>query len=151
MIRSTAYSPIAKSRLRSARWTYPRSPRRTRSETDKRRLSQEIARLARKEGRDILLVFDGSQPLGIAFGGTTRFAGQGQSADALILGHLRAQQDPRGWIVVTDDRSLGDQARWVGARVERCQTLRDRLSEGGEEKPSGGDDLEYWKDVFGVE
>jgi hypothetical protein len=69
----------------------------------------------------------------------------------MILAHLRGQQDPRGWIVVTDDKSLGDQARWVGARVERCQALRDRVAGGGEEKPGGQDDLDYWKDVFGVE
>lgn len=126
-------------------------PGRSRSEADKRRLSHEIAHLARREGRDILLVFDGPEPLGIAFGGRTRFAGQGQTADALILSHLRAQADPRGWIVVTDDRSLGDQARWVGARVDRCESLRRRLAGGGEEKPQDDGDLEYWKDVFGVE
>ncbi len=126
-------------------------PGRSRAEADKRRLSHELARLARQEGREILLVFDGPEPMGVAFGGRTRFAGQGQSADAMILAHLRQQRDPRGWIVVTDDKSLGDQARWVGARVERCQMLRDRLGQGGEEKPGGQDDLDYWKDVFGVE
>jgi len=126
-------------------------PGRSRSEADKRRLSHELARLARREGREILLVFDGPEPMGIAFGGMTRFAGQGQTADAVILAHLRHQQDPRGCIVVTDDRSLGDQARWVGARVERCETLRARLAGSGEEKPGGQDDLDYWKDVFGVE
>ena len=126
-------------------------PGRTRSEAEKRQLSHELARLSRREGREILLVFDGPEPMGIAFGGLTRFAGQGQTADAVILGHLRGQQDPRGWIVVTDDKSLGDQARWVGARVERCQTIRDRLAGGGDEKPGGQEDLDYWKDVFGVE
>jgi hypothetical protein len=126
-------------------------PGRSRSEADKRQLSYELARLSRQEGRDILLVFDGSSPLGVAFGGSTRFAGQGQSADDLILAHLRAQRDPHGWIVITDDRRLGDQSRWAGARVERCETLRRRLVEGGEEKPTGPDDLDYWKDVFGVD
>ena len=126
-------------------------PGRSRGEADKRRLSHEIARLARQEGRDILLVFDGSEPLGVVFGSRTRFAGQGRSADDLILEHLRGEQDPAGWIVVTDDRRLSDQSRWVGARAERCQALRSRLATSGEEKPSGPDDLDYWKDVFGVE
>ena len=126
-------------------------PGRTRSEADKRQLSHELARLARQEGRDLLLVFDGPQPLAVAFGGRTLFAGQGKTADDLILEHLRAQQDPHGWIVVTNDRRLGDQARWVGAKVERCDTLRQRLAATGEEKPAGGDDLEYWKDIFGVD
>jgi hypothetical protein len=126
-------------------------PGRSRGEADKRRLSHEVARLARQEGRDVLLVFDGPAPLAVAFGGLTRFAGQGRSADDLILEHLRAQQDPAGWIVVTDDRRLGDQSRWVGARVERCETLRARLRQGEDEKPSEPDDLAYWKDVFGVD
>jgi hypothetical protein len=126
-------------------------PGRSRSESDKRQLSHEIARLSRREGREILLVFDGSQPLGIAFGGLTRFAGQGRSADDLILEHLRGQQDPHGWIVVTDDKRLGDQARWVGARVERCETLRSRLAATDDDKPADPDDLQYWRRVFSVD
>jgi hypothetical protein len=70
----------------------------------------------------------------------------------MILAHLRQQQDPRGWIVVTDDKEPGGPGALGGARVERCQTLRDRLGrKRGEEKPGGQDDLDYWKDVFGVE
>jgi hypothetical protein len=112
-------------------------PGRTRGEADKRQLSHELARLARQEGRDLLLVFDGPQPLAVAFGGRTVFAGQGKTAVDLILEHLRGQQDPHGWIVVTDDRRLGDQARWVGARVERCDTLRRRLGAVPRRSPRG--------------
>jgi hypothetical protein len=125
-------------------------PGRSRSEADKRRLSGEVARLAvRMGGRDVLLVFDGRQPEGVAFAGQVRFPGQGRSADDLILERLRGSPDPRGVTVVTDDRSLGDQARHLGARVERCAAFRERLAAPASEKPDAADDLDYWKDVFG--
>ena len=40
---------------------------------------------------------------------------------------LREQSDRRGWIVVTSDRSLGDQCRHLEARVERSDRFRPRL------------------------
>ena len=128
-----------------------RWPGRTRSEADKRRLSHEVDRLARQEGWEIVLVYDGPAPLGVAFGGEVRFAGQGHTADDVVIGHLRGQRDPHGWVVVTDDRSLGNHCRHAGARVESCAVFRARLARGTEEKPAEGDDLAYWKDVFGVD
>lgn len=124
-------------------------PGRSRSEAEKRALSQELARFALREGRKMVVVFDGAQPEGLAFGPETRFAGRGVRADDVILEHLRKQSDRQGWVVVTGDRSLGDQARWLGARVERCEALRARMASAGAEKPDAGDDLAYWKEVFG--
>jgi hypothetical protein len=125
-------------------------PGRTRSDAERRALSLEIARLARRVGRSIHIVYDGppSPPPGL--GPDVLFSGSGRSADDLIVDHLRRQQDRRGWIVVTNDRSLGDHCRWLGSRVERCDVFRKRLTATEEaEKPTGREEIDYWLDIFG--
>ena len=123
---------------------------RTRSEADKRRLSHELARLSRREGREILLVFDAPEPMGVAFGGLTRFAGQGQMADAgssPTFAASRTRGLDRGHRRQEPGRSaLGGRAG--GALPDAARPPRRH---GGEEKPGGQDDFDYWKDVFGVE
>ena len=65
---------------------------------------------------------------------------------------MRREPDRRGWIVVTSDRSLGDQCRHMRARIERCDRFRGRLGqEQGAEKPDHEDDVDYWLDQFGEE
>jgi predicted RNA-binding protein with PIN domain len=124
-------------------------PGRSRSEADKRTLIRDLARLAARERRRVVVVFDGSAPLGVAVGPDALFAGPGKSADERILELLRSQHDPRGWTVVTDDRALADRARWLGAGVERARSLRGRI-EGAPpaDKPGPGEDLAYWSEVF---
>ncbi len=125
---------------------------RDRGEGAKRKLSFELARYAARVRRRCVLVFDGPAPSGLGFGGETRFSGRGRSADAWILDFLRAEPDPRGWLVVTSDRSLGDRCRHLTARTERSDLFRKRLRAGpADEKPEPGDDVEYWLEKFGEE
>lgn len=125
-------------------------PGRSRSDAEKRQLARECDRLRRRERRRVLLVFDGIAPPGVAWGADVTFSGAGRRADAVILERLRQERDPRGWTVVTNDRSLADQCRWVGARVEGTKPFRERLSEeDGAEKPERDPDLDYWLETFG--
>ena len=125
---------------------------RDRSARAKRALSFEIARFARRVRRRCLTVFDGSAPVGTGLGGETRFSGAGRSADEWILDFLRAETEPQGWRVITSDRSLGDRCRHLRARVEKSDRFRKRLlGDEAEEKPSPGDDMDYWLEQFGEE
>jgi hypothetical protein len=124
---------------------------RSRSDRDKRQLAGQIHRFAIAKRRRVLLVFDGvaetpppSQDV--------LFSGHGRKADDLILSLLGDETDPRGWIVVTNDRPLGDRCRHLGARVERCDVFRKRLTaSGGQEKPEGRVDVDDWLEWFGEE
>jgi hypothetical protein len=123
-------------------------PGRDRSHTEKRMLAREVGRFATAERRRIVVVFDGAEPVPPFGGSEVLFAGSGRSADDLILATLRRESDPKGWTVVTSDRSLGDRCRHAGARVERCDQFRARLSvKRPDEKPTP-EDVEYWKEVF---
>ena len=125
-------------------------PGRKRSDAERRRLAMELGRFGARQRRKVITVFDGSPPPGSSFGAGVHFAGPGRSADELILELLGQQRDRRGWIVVTSDRSLGDQCRYREARVERSDRFRKRLTrESGEEKPEREDDVDYWLRQFG--
>ncbi|NIM00941.1 MAG: hypothetical protein GTN89_08575 [Acidobacteria bacterium] len=125
---------------------------RDRGDAAKRKLSFELARFAARVRRRCVVVFDGPSPAGSGFGGETRFSGHGRSADEWILDFLRAETEPRGWLVVTSDRSLADRCRHLAARTERSDLFRKRLhTESSGEKPEPGDDVEYWLEQFGDE
>lgn len=123
---------------------------RRRSDAERRRLAMELGRMAVRERRRILTVFDGQPQPGTSYGADVHFSGPGRSADSLILELLRQQEDRRGWIVVTSDRSLGDQCRYLEARVERCDLFRRRMQRGvDEEKPQREEEIDYWLEQFG--
>jgi predicted RNA-binding protein with PIN domain len=123
---------------------------RRRSDAERRQLAMELGRMAASERRRIVTVFDGNPQPGTSYGADVHFSGPGRSADNLILDLLREQDDRRGWIVVTSDRSLGDQCRYLEARVERCDIFRKRMRRrGGGEKPERENDVEYWLKQFG--
>jgi len=127
-------------------------PGRSRSDADKRRLAREVDRLVRREGRRVVVVFDGTAPPGVSLGSDVLFSGPGRSADAVILDRLRRERDVRGWSVVTNDRALADQCRWLGAGVESVSDLKTRLaSESVGEKPESTDDVDFWLREFGEE
>ncbi len=124
-------------------------PGRRRSDAERRALAMEIGRLAVRERSRYVTVFDGNPPDAASFGADVRFSGPGHSADEVILAILRDQADRRGWLVVTSDRSLGDQCRYLEARVERCDRFRRRLRrKNGPEKPEREDDVDYWLTQF---
>ena len=102
-------------------------PGRSRTDADKRALAREVVGLRREEGQRVILVFDGPPPPGVPIGPDVHFSGKGRKADALILELLREASDKSGWTVVTNDRSLADQCRWLGARIETARDFRGRL------------------------
>jgi len=123
---------------------------RRRSDAERRKLAMELGRWAARQKRRIVVVFDGSAPPAAAFGSGVLFSGPGTTADEVILAFLREQQDRQSWIVATSDRSLGDQCRHLGSRIERCDRFRARLrSESPDEKPEREEDLAYWLEQFG--
>ena len=124
-------------------------PGRRRSDAEKRALAMEIARLGAREGKRFVVAFDGEAAEGLHFGAGVRFSGAGRSADDLILEILRQQKDRRGWVVVTSDHSLGDQCRWLEARVERCDRFRGRIGSSSDaEKPERETDIDFWLEQF---
>jgi hypothetical protein len=125
-------------------------PGRPRNDAGKRALAFELDRLAVRLRRRVVVVFDGAPPGGTALGPEVLFSGPGRTADDVLLAFLRAQPDRRGWVVATSDRSLGDRCRAAGARVERCDRFRARLTpQPGTEKPEREDDLAHWLREFG--
>jgi len=122
---------------------------RSRSHEEKRRLSGEIFRYAARERKKVFIVFDGICPGPAPPSNDVEFSGRGRTADDRILERIRSASEPRGWTVVTNDRSLGDRCRHLGARVERCDLFRKKLqAPAGSEKPEGAVDVEDWLDWF---
>jgi len=103
-------------------------PGRSRADADKSALALEVGGLRREDERRVILVFDGSPPPGVSYGPDVHFSGKGRKADAVILELLRETSDKSGWTVVTNDRSLADQCRWLGARIETARDFRGRLA-----------------------
>ena len=125
---------------------------RSRSDEEKRHLAGEIFRYADQERKRIHIVYDGACPGPAPPSNDVLFSGHGRSADELILDRIRQEADPRGWIVVTNDRPLADRCRHLGARIERCDVFRKKLQfRPGEEKPEGKVDVEDWLTWFGEE
>jgi len=124
-------------------------PGRRRSDAEKRALVREIDALRRREQRRLVVVFDGSPPPGVSYGADVHYSGPGRKADALILELLKRERDPRGWTVVTGDRSLADQCRFVGARIEAPKGFREKLRvDTAGEKPDAADEVGYWLEQF---
>ena len=126
-------------------------PGRKRSDSDRRELARCIGRWSHRERRRVILVFDGPDPPVPPPVHDVHFSGPGTSADDWIIDFLRRLPTAGGWILVTNDRSLGDQCRHLGARVERCDQFRRRLAptKGGE-KPEGPVDVDEWLEIFGT-
>lgn len=124
-------------------------PGRGRTDEDKRALVRELGGLTRRDQRRVVVVFDGAAPPGASQGPDVVYSGR-PSADRVILSRLRAERDPKGWIVVTNDRQLADRCRHLGARIEGSRAFRLRLAAGPQgEKPDEPGELDYWLQAFG--
>lgn len=124
-------------------------PGRKRSEAERRGLAFELSRFAARSQRRVVVVFDGNAPAGEGLGSDVLYAGRSATADELILQLLGEQADPRGWTVVTSDRSLGDRCRHLRASVERSDRFRKRLTrDTATEKPERESDIIYWLEQF---
>jgi len=127
-------------------------PGRSRSDEERVALARQITSFAARQKRAVLAFFDGTSPLPHLAGPDVFFSGRGRTADDLILAHLKHEKDRRGFLVVTNDRSLADRCRWLGAKVERCDVFRKRLlasEEPGPATPPAAGDVDYWLGVFG--
>jgi len=125
-------------------------PGRRRTDAERRSLAYDLARYARRIRRRVVVVFDGRSSLPGAAGAEVIFSGPGRSADEVILARLREEGQRAGWLVITSDRSLADQCRWLEARVERCDRFRHKLAQApGNEKPEHEADMAYWLEQFG--
>ncbi len=126
-------------------------PGRDRSHREKRELARELGRMVVSERKRILLVFDGDTPVPPFGGAEVVFAGAGRSADDVILATLRGASDRAGWTVVTNDRSLADRSRSLGARIERCDQFRVRITTPRRDEKPDRAEVDYWLEVFGDE
>ena len=125
-------------------------PGRRRSDAERRKLAMAVGRLAVRERRRYVTVFDGNPPDRSSYGANVHFSGPGRTADEVILSLLREQSDRRGWTVITSDRSLGDQCRYLEARVVRSDRFRGRLRDDApSEKPDRETDVGFWLEQFG--
>ena len=125
-------------------------PGRSRSDTAKRALVREVDQLTRRERQRSVVVFDGTPSPGVSYGPDVLFSGKGRKADAVVLDVLRNDSDKTGWTVVTNDRSLADQCRSVGAHVEAARLFRERLLQDAViEKPERPDELHSGRGLLG--
>lgn len=126
-------------------------PGRRRSDAERRELARTVGRWAHHERRRFVLVYDGVAPPVPPPVHDVHYSGGGKTADDWIIEFIRGKSGPRDWIVVTNDRSLGDQCRHLGARVERSEQFRARITkERGGEKPDGPVDVDEWLEIFGA-
>lgn len=128
----------------------------------RRRLLEELARLARASGLTIEAVFDGAPddffPDGSSFMGVRVFyAERGSNADERIKALVEASRERRTLKVVTSDRALGDYVRRCGVEVIRSGEFRRRLDAEGEsveesERSAGvkASEMGEWMYYFGV-
>ena len=129
----------------------------------RRRLLEEVVRLARAAGVSVKVVFDGAPdeffPDGSDFMGVRVFyAERGRDADARIKELVEASRERRTLKVVTSDRALADYVRRCGAEVIRSGEFRARLdaAAGAEESEPAAragvkeSEMDEWMYYFGV-
>jgi predicted RNA-binding protein with PIN domain len=103
----------------------------------RRRLVDELSRLARSEGVPVEVVFDGPPDDHIPEGSNSmgvrvHYAGRGSDADTRIKHLVERSPERESLAIVTSDRELADHVRRLGARVIRSGEFRRRLEALGE-------------------
>ncbi|MGH9756044.1 MAG: NYN domain-containing protein [Blastocatellia bacterium] len=127
----------------------------------RRRLMQDLARLARTKKLRLNVVFDGAPdpqfPDGSSYRGVGIFYSRlGSDADARIIEMVEAERNKKSLVVVTSDRKLASRVRVCGARVMRSGKFReilDALARGApyEETEIKDGEMGEWLRYFGVE
>jgi len=130
-----------------------RLPHRHRGRQELRRLCLD---LVRREGLQLVLVFDGEPPAGSpareSLGRVTILYAAPRSADDAIIASLPPAPGARSFVVVTDDRELGQRARRAGARVRPLREWWPKLVTPATEKTREGglsaDEVAQWEELF---
>jgi hypothetical protein len=130
-----------------------RLPRGQRTREELRRL---CLGLVRREGLQLIMVFDGQPPAGSpareSLGRLTILYAAPRSADDAIIASLPTPPEVRAFVVVTDDRDLGQRARRAGARVRPLREWWPKLVapevEPTREGGLSADQIAEWEKVF---
>jgi len=127
----------------------------------RRRLMQELARLAWAKKLRLTAVFDGAPdqqfPDGSSYRGVRIFySRQGSDADTRIIEMVEAERNKKNLVVVTSDGQLAARVGVCGVRVMRSGEFRRMLDDAAtsatDEEPSVKDeDVEEWLRYFGVD
>jgi predicted RNA-binding protein with PIN domain len=128
----------------------------------RRRLMQELARLAGAKKLRLAVVFDGAPDLQFPDGSSYRgvkvfFARPGSDADTRIIEMAEAERNKKNLIVVTSDRNLAARVRVCGVRVMRSGEFRRMLDETVAAAPDTEgqsvkeDEMDEWMRYFGVD
>lgn len=130
-----------------------RLPKANRSRAAVRRL---VLDATRSERMSVTVVFDGPPPAGSPpeelLGRALVIYSGPRSADEVILSRIPAGRAARQWIVVTDDRGLGQRARDRGASVRALRQWQARprktpTGRGAEPKLSSRE-VSEWEEYF---
>jgi len=128
----------------------------------RRRLMQELARLAVAKKLRLAVVFDGAPdpqfPDGSSYRGVkVFFARAGSDADTRIIEMAEAEQNKKNLVVVTSDGKLASRVRVCGVRVMRSGEFRRMLDENAAAAPDTEgqsvkeDEMDEWMRYFGVD
>src|ERR1043165_3720401 len=127
----------------------------------RRRLLDDLVRLARVKGARLAVVFDGAPEANFPDGSSYRgvkvfYARHGSDADARIIEIAERERNRKGLIVATSDGALTARVRACGVRVVRAGTCRREL----ESNPASKDETQEpvvrdhevaeWLRYFGV-
>ena len=124
-------------------------PGRRRSDPERRALAAEIFRLATRERRRIVVVFDGPVPPVPPPTHEVHFSGPGRTADSCSHEMVEAAPFP-GDPSKLRLHQIYDLGFRIDPRVERCKVFRDRLLQREDgEKPEGPVDVDEWLRIFG--
>ena len=94
------------------------------------RLVDQLERWSAATGNDVMVVFERrpSPPIDSPAVQVTHAPKPGpNAADQEIVRRLRADSEPEGVRVVTSDRALADQARFLNASVESAEAFRREI------------------------
>lgn len=129
----------------------------------RRRLLDDLARLARVKKLRLAVVFDGapdhSFPDGASFRGVKVFyARQGSDADTRIIEMAEAERNKKNLTVVTSDGKLTARVRVCGVRVVRSGEFRKMLEDAAEQYDNSAhqisvddEEMDEWMRYFGVD